>query len=145
MIILWLQNFCATLYQWTVSETLKLEGKNHHWYKSDICKLDHLYNINQEIQEFRNSPLLKKPTSEFISQVSDVYDKLEAERSKIRRKILEYHDKKKTNFDPKDADVPGPPILSHFEAIKPTKEGYYVKTHMEPLFFRTAIRHKERS
>ena len=129
-------------YQWTVSKKLELMGKKHHWYASNICALDRLYEINQEIQQYKNLLLLKKPTLEFVLQVSEIYKKLEEERGKIRDKILAYHNKKKHDFDLKDVDVPDPPILSYFEAVKPVKDGYHVLTHMEPLFFHSAIRHK---
>lgn len=129
-------------YQWRISKKRDLEGESHHWFTSDICELDRLYEINREIDTLGGSPLLREPTPEFARQVSKAYEKLEAERSRIRLKILGHHNRKKVDFDPRDANVPDPPILSRFEAIKPTRNGYHVRTHMEPLFLRSAVRHK---
>lgn len=132
-------------YQWKVSEKKDLPGKHFHWYKSDFLDLEELFKIDQKIQGYRNSEIRKNPTDEFRNDIKKVYDLLEAEREKIRQKILEYHNRKKINYDPADANVPIPPMLSYFEAVKLTENGYQVKTHMEPIFLRSAIRNLHRA
>lgn len=132
-------------YQWTVSEKKDLPGKHFHWYQSNLFDLEELFEIDQKIQSYRNSEIRKKPTDEFRKEVKQAYDKLEEVREKIRQKILEYHNSKKDNYDPEDANVPNPPRLSYFDAVKLTENGYQVKTHMEPLFLRSAIRNLHRA
>lgn len=132
-------------YQWTVSEKKDLPGQPRHWYKSDLFSLDELFTINEELQEYRNSPDIKQPDSEFISKIEDAYNRLDIIREPLRTKILEYHNARKTEFDPTTVNVPNLPMLSYFDAIRLTEDGYQVKTHMEPLFLRSAIRNLKRA
>ena len=127
-------------FQWTISQTKELPNKHYHWYTSNICDLDKFLPLYEKIQDLRNSALVKSPTSDFINQVSDAYDELEALRQEYRTQILDYHNTKKAECDLSLADVPTPPKLSYLDAIKYTQYGYEVKTHMEPLFLRSAIR-----
>lgn len=127
-------------YQWTISETLNLEGKHYHWYKSEYMDLSKLLQINEEIMALSNSPDLKEPDTNFIAKIEKAYQKLEAARVPLRKKILEYHNSKKDKFNPAHANVQKLPMLSVLDGIKLTKNGYQVKTHMEPLFLRSAIR-----
>ncbi len=132
-------------YQWTISENKILPGKHYQWYKSDFLELDELFSINEKFKELRNSEDRKNPNDVFRKKVEKAYEDLEMARNKIRCKILEYHNKQKINFDPADANVPKPPLLSYFESVKLTENGYQVKTHMEPLFLRSAIRNLQRA
>ena len=128
-------------YQWKIADFYPIPGKHYGWFKSDLFDLEPLFEINRKLQGFRNSEEIKKPTQEFRMKIKEAYDELEKIKEPIRQKILEYHQKKKTEFNPDDANVPDPPLLSYFESIKPAQNGYYIKTHMEPLFLRSAIRH----
>lgn len=132
-------------YQWKIAEFYPIPEKHYGWYKSPLFDTEELFHINRRLQDYRNSPLLKNPTAEFRRAIEEDYDKLEIEREKIRKKILEYHNKKKTDYDPEDAIVPDPPSLSLFESVKLTQTGYMVKTHMEPLFLRSAIRNLQQA
>ena len=130
----------GNFFQWVISQKKELPDKHYHWYKSDICNLEKFLPLYEKIQEFRNSPLIKNPTTNFINQVSDAYNKLEVLRQKYRAQILDYHNTQKNKFDLSLATVPTPPELSYLDAIKYTKDGYQIKTHMESLFLRSAIR-----
>jgi hypothetical protein len=132
-------------YQWRVAEMDKILGSNSGWFKSDLFELKDLYYIYQKLQAYRNSGELKNPNSKLRESIANDYQKLELVRQPLRRKILEYHAEHKDNYDIELAKVPDPPRLSLFEAVKLTKEGYYVKTHMEPLFLRSAIRNLQRA
>jgi len=132
-------------YQCKIAEFYEIPSKHYGWWKSDLFDLGELFDINRKLQDYRNSGVLKKPTPQVIDEIQKDYEKLEEIREKLRWKILEYHDKKKLDYDPTDVDVPKPPMLSYFEAVKLTKDGYMVKTHMEPLFLRSAIRNLQRA
>jgi len=132
-------------YQWTIAEPYNIESEHRRWYKSDLFDLSKLDSINRTLQKYRNSNEIKNPTPEFVKKIENEYNVLENEREMLRRKILEYHSKNKPQITLKDVDVPKPPMLSYFEAIKLTENGYQVKTHMEPLFLRSAIRNLHRA
>ena len=132
-------------YQWTIAMPYNVENEHRIWYKSDLFDLDKLYSINRTLREYRNSDCIKKPTSEFIKQIKNKYDELENERELIRDKIWRYHLEKKPETKPSDANMLDPPMLSCFDAVKLTEHGYRTKTHMEPLFLRSAIRNLHRA
>ena len=132
-------------YQWKVAELYKIPGSNSGWFKSDLFELKDLHSIYQKLHTYRNSGELKKPNSKLRESIANDYQQLELVRQPLRKKILEYHSEHKENYDIELAKVPDPPRLSLFEGVKLTKEGYYVKTHMEPLFLRSAIRNLQRA
>lgn len=130
----------GVFYQWTIAEFFKVPGKHYGWYKSSLFNLDDLFRINRKLQDYRNSGVLKKPRSEIRNAIAEDYQALERIRAPLREMILEYHGREKGKFDRSTAMRPEPPMLSFFEAVKPTDNGYEVKTHMEPLLLRSAIR-----
>lgn len=134
--------FC---YQWKIAEPYNIESEKRRWYKSSLFDLSKLDQINRNLQKLRNCPEIKNPTPGFIQKIETEYQALEIEREKIRKEILEYHNENKNQFDTKDALVPKPPMLSYFETVKLAENGYQVKTHMEPLFLRSAIRNLHRA
>ena len=127
-------------YQWKVAEMLKLDEKNYYWYKSDIVDLNQLFQVNEKMRELNNSNEKKNPNAKFIVRIENIYQEIEKARVPIREKILKYHYKMKPNYDTSKAHAPKVPMLSYFDGIRLTENGYQIKTHMEPLFLRTAIR-----
>jgi len=132
-------------YQWRVADFYEIPGRHYGWFKSDLFDLNELFNINQKLQEYRNSGELKKPTPKLRERIVNDYQTLELVRQSLRDKIFQYHIQKKGKYDVGLAKVSDPPRLSLFEAVKLTDDGYYVKTHMEPLFLRSAIRNLQRA
>ena len=130
-------------YQWTVAENATLPGKNYHWYQSSLFNLDELLSIYERLIELRNSDAIKNDSS--ARAVSAEYAKLEAARRPIREKILAFHDGQKPKYAAVKASVGTPPMLSIFDSVKLSADGYSVKTHMEPLFFRAAIRNLQKA
>lgn len=146
----------GVFYQWKISQFYPIPGKHFGWWKSELFDLMPLFTINQKLQDYRNSGELKKPNKELVARISRDYQALEEIRKPLREKILEYHNSKKTNYDVVDAVVPEPPMLSIFESVKLVNNpastaatqsniGYFVKTHMEPLFLRSAIRNYQQA
>lgn len=135
----------GVFYQWRIAEFYPIPDKHYGWYKSTLFDTQELFRINRRLQDYRNSPLVKNPTPEFRRNIEEDYKKLEAERDRTRKIVLEYHNEKKLDYNPDDANVPEPPSLSLFESVKLTPNGYMIKTHMEPLFLRSAIRNLQRA
>lgn len=135
----------GVFYQWTIGKSYEISEEHRLWFTSNLFDLTELDKINRNLQKFKNSDEIKNPNHVFIKKINDEYDNLETEREKIRKKIFEFHEKNKSKFNPKDAIVPKPPMLSYFETVKLTENGYQVKTHMEPIFLRSAIRNLHRA
>jgi hypothetical protein len=132
-------------YQWRIAEFYGIAGKHYGWFKSNLFDLQELFNINQKLREYRNSGELKESTPNLRENIASDYQMLELQRQPLRKKIIEHHNGLKGNYDTSFASVPNPPHLSLFEAVKLTNHGYYVKTHMEPLFLRSTIRNLQRA
>ena len=130
----------SSFYQWIIAENLKLEGKHYHWYKSNIMDLSKLFLLNEEERKLINSSEMKNPDSCFIAKIEKLYQEIEKARIPLREEIFGYHNKRKSEFDVSKAEVPKVPLLSYFESIRLTENGYQIKTHTEPLFLRAAIR-----
>lgn len=135
----------SVFHQWSIAKSFHIKSEGRLWYKSELFDLSKLDSINRTLQKYQNSNEMKNPTPEFIKKIENEYDVLEIERKMIRAKILEYHFKNKPKITIKDVDIPTPPMLSCFETVKLTENGYQVKTHMEPLFLRSAIRNLHRA
>lgn len=127
----------GNFYQWKIAETLRLQNKNYVWYKSDFLDLKPLQGIYEQLIYWLNN--FRKNESIARDKVSVLYEKLEEVRAPLRRKIITYHNKKKSDFA-KPGLVNRPPLHSFFDNVKLEKDGFKVESHLEPLFYRSVLR-----
>lgn len=127
-------------YQWDI-------GNMENYYKNKPNPLDSskFFEIVDKLSEYQKLLTIKQPDQQLKTGIEDTYKELEKAREKLRQKILEYHDIKKPDYDTSNLNAPTPPRLSYFDSIKYEGGRYHVKTHMEPVFFRSAIRSLNRA
>jgi hypothetical protein len=121
-------------YQWKIAELFNINNKSA-WYRSNLFNLLPLWKVYNKLTTY-----LDNPTFESKRKIEKLYGELEKVRKPLRQKILDYHLQHKVYQDIKKANVSEPPLASLFDYIRVTGSGYEIKSHMEPLFYRAAIR-----
>lgn len=121
-------------YQWKIAQLYNIDNKST-WYKSDLFNLLPLWKVYEKL-----TACLDNPTFEFKEKIEKLYVELEKARKPLRQKIWDYHIQHKVDHDTKRANVSEPPLASFFDYIRVTGSGYETESHMEPLFYRAAIR-----
>jgi hypothetical protein len=126
-------------YQWKISEFYAIPGSHRGWFKSEFLDLEPLKQINEAIYDLRDKakPNGSGPSRITRATVGEEYAQLEKARSILREKILQYHLSKKA-----DKVLPHnpPPVVTYLDSLEFIGGEYLVRSHVEPLFYRRAIR-----
>lgn len=125
-------------YQWKIAEPETLRNKHYGWFKSEFFDLKPALGLYQEWLQFEE----RYHNNNFndVTQIRRLYDRIEKERESIRNKIILYHNSKKIQFKNILTTMNTPPLYSFFDEVDVTEKGYLIATHLEPLFYRGAIR-----
>lgn len=125
-------------YQWKIAEMDDLKDKHYHWFKSELFDLKPLLKLYEEYlmfeTEFRNNKF------DDIDKIVNLYERIEKERESIRQKIVYYHDGRKDQTKNILTTMSVPPLYSFFDEVDVNEKGYRIASHLEPLFYRGAIR-----
>jgi hypothetical protein len=125
-------------YQWRIAELYDINSKSS-WYRSNLFDLLPLWKIYRGLTNYLNQDL-ENPTFASKKEIEKLYMELEKVRTPLRQEIWEYHVQQKTHYDTTKVNVSEPPLASIFDYIRVTSSGYETESHMEPLFYRAAIR-----
>lgn len=126
------------LYQWKIADLITLE--NMSWYKSDFVDTEPLRTVYLELMKYRTQEIRTNPTEELRKKAEKDYEELEIEREKIRQKIWDYHLKKKSETPLQSQNNLLPPKLTIFDTITLVDGKYQTRSHLEPVFYRSALR-----
>lgn len=130
-----------SFYQWEVAQLDSQFTKTSSWFKSQLFDLIPLWEIYSKLMQYRTQEIFSNPTKEIRKKVEDDYKKLEAIRKPLREEIWKYHIKKKGGIA--NISIPStfiPPKLTVFDTFSLMDGKYQVRTHLEPLFYRFALR-----
>ena len=128
------------LYQWKIAELVSPYEKNHSWYKSDLFDSRSLFDVYMKLNQLRTQDNFRKPTDQLRQTARKIYDELENVRKPIRKKIWEYHQIQKSKHSNSTSSFLTPPTVTEFDSIILDNGTYKVRTNLEPLLFRSAIR-----
>lgn len=125
-------------YQWKIAE-LYIINERSTWWKSEKFNLIPLWKVYEQLINCLNEDL-ENSNPELIANIMKLYDKLEKAREPLRLKIWNYHKQNRIRYNIAKGNVSEPPLASFFDSIRVTNSGYEIESHLEPLFYRAAIR-----
>jgi len=121
------------LYCWKIAELDK--GK----FESSLFDTNGIESVYEGLKKIRTQENFANPFNELKQQASELYQKLELEREKIRQTLWDYHLKRKN--ETKDNPVTGiPPKLTEFDTIDIEDGKYVIHSVLEAILYRSAIR-----
>ncbi len=137
-------------YQWKIADSYNITTKSS-WWESNLFDLLPLWEIHQEIFDLRTQDGVYDKSKEEV--IRKKYEELEKLRTPIRNQIWEYHKKKREKYESYKIYTPDPPRISMFESLRlvhteeagTIKAKYDVRSHLEPLFYRAALRNLRRA
>jgi len=131
-------------YQWKISEFHSVPGSPTGWFKSAFLDLQSLKQINDEIQKLRNEPMPQDSNLLRSSRekAREGYERLEKTRYSLREKVLKHHETKK---DARGTSLGPPPVITYLDSLviakdKCGRDKYCIRSHVEPLFYRRALK-----
>ena len=130
----------GNFYQWKIAETYPLPGTNQSWWKLTLADLSGLQKINDEIFKLRNTAYDRSTEETLREEIARQYNLLEQERERIRRAVWAYH-KSRTSGASGAKQLPQPPMITQFDSLEVVESGYKIRTYIEPLLYRAAIKH----
>lgn len=100
-----------------------------------------LWQTYRKLMSLRTQENFANPTDQLKQKATEYYEELEKVRDPLRQKIWEYHMKMKNSTkEINKSHFEIPPKLTEFESINLENGKYTVRTHLEPLLYRSAIR-----
>jgi hypothetical protein len=130
----------GNFHQWKIAESHPVEGTNQVWWKSSLADLSALKTVYDEILKLRNASYDRETENELRQEITRQYDRLEQERAKIREAVWTYH-KSKVSGVGGAKTLPLPPLITQFDSLEVLEQGYKIRTYIEPLLYRAAIKH----
>ena len=112
-------------------------------------QLEKLYHIRDTFCRgiaYQPIPPDEKATLAVRSQLEKLYDELEAMRFEMRQTVFEYHEQsKKTPEARSQYTEEQPPLITIFDETAIEDHSFRIRTHVEPIFFRSAHRAAEQA
>jgi hypothetical protein len=126
-------------YQWKIAELYDIDGKST-WFKSDLFNLLPLWKLNKRIFECKNKIFNKEGNNiQIRKELIKLFSSIEKARQPLRKKVLEYHNKRKKSESNSFVVDQVPPLLTFIDTLKPSANGYVIETHLESLFYSASL------
>jgi hypothetical protein len=126
-------------YQWKISELYEINDKST-WFKSELFDLLPLWKLTTRIHNCKNKISNNgENQNEIRDDLMKLFASLEQTRRPLRKKVLQYHNKKKITESLTVDRKPQPPLLTFIDTLKPLHDGYAIESHLESLFYSASL------